>query len=726
MLRIELKIMGMTCAACSGRIERVLSKTDGISSANVNLTTEIATITFNESLISSDGIINKIQKLGFDAVIYDDAEEKENKSTDKKLLFSFLISAVFTLPLISGMILDLFGFSVHFLHNPYLQLILATPVQFIIGFRFYKHGFLALRAKSPNMDVLIALGTSAAYFFSLYNIFAGNVAHGSMEGLYFESSMTIITLILLGKTMEQRAKSKTTDAIRKLMELQPDFATLIKDGVEKTVKIGEIEVGDIILIRPGERIPADGIIVEGFSSVDESSLTGESVPVDKKMGDNVFCATINSLGALKVEVTHIGKDTSLSKIIKMVKEAQGHKAPIQKTADKVSAVFVPAILIIAMLTFVIWIILSKNIETSLINAVSVMVIACPCSLGLATPTAIMVGTGLGAEKGILIKGGEHLEAAHKISAIVFDKTGTVTKGKPEVTDVIVLTNEISKEEIIKISAAAESMSEHPLGRAIAKYSDGNDNSSISDFKSHTGMGISAIVNNVCVAIGTRELMCDFKTEITKDAESSAAVYENDGKTAMFVSFDNKLVSIIAVADAVKETSAEAIEKLCAMGIKTYMMTGDNSRTAAAIAKSIKTDGYFAEAKPEDKAEYIKELREKGYICAMVGDGINDAPALAASDVGIAMSNGTDIAIEAADITLMNGNLLLVPSAIRLSGFTMRKIHQNLFWAFIYNTIGVPFAAFGFLNPVIAGAAMAFSSVSVVTNSLLLKRKGKLL
>ncbi len=726
MLRIEFKITGMTCAACSGRIERVLSKTEGISSANVNITTEIATVTFDERLISSDGIINKIQKLGFGAEIYDDAEEKENKSTDKKLLLSFLISAVFTFPLISGMILDWFGFSVHFLHNPYLQLILATPVQFIIEFRFYKHGFLALRAKSPNMDVLIALGTSAAYFFSLYNIFAGNIAHGSMEGLYFESSMTIITLILLGKTLEQRAKSKTSDAIRKLMELQPDFATLIKDGVEKTVKIGEIEVGDIILIRPGERIPADGIIVEGFSSVDEASLTGESVPVDKKMGDNVFCATINCLGALKVEVTHIGKDTSLSKIIKMVKEAQGHKAPIQKTADKVSAVFVPAILIIAMLTFVIWLVLSKNIETSLINAVSVLVIACPCSLGLATPTAIMVGTGLGAEKGILIKGGEYLEAAHRISAIVFDKTGTVTKGKPEVTDVVVLTNEISKEEIIKIAAGAESMSEHPLGRAIAKYSDGNDNSSISHFKSHTGMGISAIVNNVCVVIGTRELMCDFKTEITKDAESSAAVYENDGKTAMFVSFNNKLVSIIAVADAVKETSAEAIEKLCAMGIKTYMMTGDNSRTAAAIAKSIKTDGYFAEAKPEDKAEYIKELREKGYICAMVGDGINDAPALAASDVGIAMSNGTDIAIEAADITLMNGNLLLVPSAIRLSGFTMRKIHQNLFWAFIYNTIGVPFAAFGFLNPVIAGAAMAFSSVSVVTNSLLLKRKGKLL
>ncbi len=726
MLRAELKITGMTCAACSGRIERVLSKTSGITSASVNLTCEIASVVFDEEVISVEDIIAKIQKLGFGAKVYNEESEKKDKSSEKSLFFSFLVSAILTSPLILGMLLDWIGLPVHFLHNPYLQLILATPVQFIIGFRFYKHGFLALRAKSPNMDVLIALGTSAAYFFSLYNILAGNVIHGSMEGLYFESAMTIITLILLGKTMEQRAKSKTSDAIRKLMELQPDIATIIKDGTEKTVKIDELEVGDIILVRPGERIPADGVIIDGFGSIDEASLTGESVPVDKKVGDNVFCATINCLGALKIKVTHIGKDTALSKIIKMVKQAQGHKAPIQKIADKVSAIFVPTILAIALVTFVLWIVVTKNIETALINAVSVLVIACPCSLGLATPTAIMVGTGLGAEKGILIKGGEYLETVRKINAVVLDKTGTITKGKPEVTDVVILSDEMGEDEIIRVVAAVENMSEHPLGRAIAAYCSGYDFLSVSDFLSHTGMGVSAIVDNTTVATGTRELMHKFETDITGDAENIAVTLENNGKTVMFVSFDSILVAIIAVADSVKETSAEAIEKLSVMGIKTYMLTGDNQRTATAIAKELNIEGFLAEAKPEDKAEYIKSLKEMGYVCAMVGDGINDAPALAVSDVGIAMSNGTDIAMEAADITLMNGNLLLVPAVFKLSEFTMRKIHQNLFWAFIYNTIGIPFAAFGFLNPIIAGAAMAFSSVSVVTNSLLLKRKGKLL
>ena len=726
MVRAELKITGMTCAACSGRIERVLSKTSGVQSVNINLTTEIASLSFDEKEVSVDDIISKIQKLGFGAEVYDEESDKNNKSPERALLLSFLISAIFTAPLILGMILDWFGVPVHFLHNPKLQLILATPVQFVIGFRFYKHGFLALRAKSPNMDVLIALGTSAAYFFSLYNVLVGNVVHGSMEGLYFESAMTVITLILLGKTMEARAKNKTSDAIRSLMELQPDTATVIKDGTPITVKIGDVEVGDVILVKPGERIPVDGVVIDGSSSVDEASLTGESIPVDKKIGDSVFCATINGLGAIKVEVAYVGKDTALSKIIKMVKEAQGHKAPIQKTADKVSAIFVPAILVVALTTFVVWMIASRSVEIALINAVSVLVIACPCSLGLATPTAIMVGTGLGAENGILIKGGEHLETAHKINAIVLDKTGTITKGKPEVTDVVILSDAKSKEEIIKIASAAESMSEHPLGNAIAKCSESDYSTEVYDFKSHTGMGISAYVDGITVAIGTRKLMSDFETKISKEAEDKATELEKEGKTVMFVSFDKNLVSVIAVADAVKPESVEAILMLRNMEIETHMLTGDNSSTAAAIANRVGIDNFFAEAKPEDKAEYIKGLKEKGYVCAMVGDGINDAPALAAADIGIAMSNGTDIAMEAADITLMNGNLLLVPSAIKLSGFTMKKIHQNLFWAFIYNSVGVPFAALGFLNPIIAGAAMAFSSVSVVTNSLLLKRKGKLL
>lgn len=719
----EIKISGMTCAACSGRIERVLAKTDGISEINVNLTTEIASVDFNNKIISQDEIISKIKKLGFGAEEYDEDEQKQAVPEDKKLLYSFIFSAVLTLPLIMGMFLEWFGVHVSALHNPWLQLVLSTPVQFIIGWRFYKHGFLALKAKSPNMDVLIALGTSAAYFFSLYNALFGKIAHGSMEGLYFESSMTVITLILLGKYLEARAKNKTSDAIRKLMELQPETATVIIGGKEKVVKIGDVDFGDIILVRPGERIPVDGVIVEGSSSVDEAALTGESLPIDKALGDNVFCATINKSGTFKMEAKKIGKDTALSQIIKMVKAAQGHKAPIQKTADKVSAFFVPTILVIAFITFAAWLLITKNFETAMLNAVSVLVIACPCSLGLATPTAIMVGTGLGAENGILIKGGEYLETAHKVSTVIFDKTGTITKGEPEVTDVLMLDcGDMKEEEIIVLIASAEALSEHPLGRAIARLSDAT--MQIDNFKAVAGKGITANFGQSTLAVGTRRLMAEYSCEISPENENAAVKLENEGKTAMFAMIDAKLCAIIAVADTVKNESVLAIGKLKELGIDVCMITGDNPRTADAIAKSVGIDMVFAEAKPENKAEYINKLQADGKICAMVGDGINDAPALATADIGIAMSDGTDVAIEAADITLMQGNPLLVASAIKLSSFTMKKIKQNLFWAFIYNSIGVPFAAFGFLNPIFAGAAMAFSSVSVVTNSLLLKRKGK--
>lgn len=723
MAHTELKISGMTCAACSGRIERVLSKADGVSAVNVNLTTEIASVDFDDNVLTQNDIIAKIQKLGFGAEEYDENKEEKDTKEDKKILYSFIVSAFLTFPLILGMFLNWFGVHIHFLHNPWFQLIISTPVQFVIGWRFYKHGFLAAKAKSPNMDVLIALGTSAAYFFSLYNVFTGKITPGSMEGLYFESSMTVITLILLGKYMEARAKNKTSDAIRKLMELQPETATIIVDGKEKTVTIGEVEHGDIILVRPGERIPVDGVIIEGGSSVDESALTGESLPADKSLGDNVFCATINKSGAFKMEAAKIGKDTALSQIIRMVKAAQGHKAPIQKTADKVSAVFVPAILVIALLTFVAWVSNLRSIETALINAVSVLVIACPCSLGLATPTAIMVGTGLGAENGILIKGGEYLETAHKISTVIFDKTGTITKGEPEVTDIIMLDNsDMKEEEVIDIAAAAESLSEHPLGTAIAQLS--NTPKQIENFKAVTGKGIVASLSETPIAIGTRELMAYNNCPVSTNAEAIASELENQGKTAMFVLIGDRIRSIIAVADTIKKESKAAIEELNKLGIDVCMITGDNHRTAMAIANSVGITTVFADAKPENKSDYIKKLQAEGRICAMVGDGINDAPALATADIGIAMSNGTDIAMEAADITLMQGNPALVASAIKLSGYTMKKIKQNLFWAFIYNSIGVPFAALGFLNPVIAGAAMAFSSVSVVTNSLLLKRKGK--
>ncbi len=721
MIYQDFKISGMTCAACSGRIERVLSKAEGVISCTVNLTTEIATVGYDEKTLTADDIINKIIKLGFGAEIYIEENDKNSDNKEyKKLKISFFISLVLTLPLLLGMVCDWVGINIHFLHNPYFQLVLATPVQFVIGYRFYKHGFLALKAKSPNMDVLIALGTSSAYFFSLYNVLTGKVIHGSMEGLYFESSMTIITLILLGKFLESRAKSKTSEAIKKLMELQPDTATVIRDGIEKTVSIGEVEIDDIILVKPGERIPVDGVIINGESSVDESALTGESLPVDKNVGDNVFCATINKAGAFKIEVLRVGKDTTLSQIIKMVKAAQGHKAPIQKVADKVSAVFVPAILLVAIITLVGWMIYSGDFETSLLNAVSVLVIACPCSLGLATPTAIMVGTGLGAEHGILIKGGEYLETAHKIQAIVFDKTGTITKGEPDITDVISYDTE--KDELIKIVSSIEAMSEHPLGRVIAEMT--ADRLEVTDFKSHTGMGVSGCVSLNKVFIGTRELMSENNIDVSDNIKETILRLENEAKTVMLVGSGHKVIGLIAVADTIKDESKEAIAELKNMKIDIYMITGDNKRTADAIGKLSGIDNIFAEAKPEDKASYIKKLKEEGKICAMVGDGINDAPALAVSDIGIAMSNGTDIAMESADITLVNNNLKLIPSVIKLSGFTIKKVKQNLFWAFIYNSIGVPFAAFGFLNPIIAGAAMAFSSVSVVTNSLLLKRKGK--
>ncbi len=720
MQKEELKIGGMTCAACSGRIERVLNKMNGIEEISVNLTTSVAFVTYDPQQLTIQDIIDKIVKIGFEAEIFTDNSNLNNEEKEaKNLKISLLVSAILTFPLILGMFLSWFNIHIIILHNPWLQLILSTIVQFGVGYRFYKQGFYSLRAKSPNMDLLVALGTSSAYFFSLYNLLAGKINPHTMEGMYFESAMTIITLILLGKFMESHARAKTSESIKKLIELQPSTARVIRDGIQREVPLAEVEKGDIILVKPGEKIPVDGTVISGNATIDESMLTGESIPADKVQGDLVYCATINLAGAFELSASKIGIDTTLSQIIKLVRNAQGVKAPIQKIVDKVSAIFVPSILIIALATFLGWLLFGAEFETALINAISVLVIACPCSLGLATPTAIMVGTGLGAERGILIKGGEHLETAHKISAVLLDKTGTITVGKPTVTDILTTKN---RQEILASVSAIESMSEHPLAQSIYEFAKENNVTfpTVSDFKSLTGKGVSGKINNKLWAIGTRELMKELEIDF-KEYNQKATELENSGKTVMFIGAEQELMGIIAVADTIKPTSAEAVTQLNNLGCKVYMVTGDNQGTANFIAQKAGIDNVFAEVLPNGKAKIATELKNEGYVVAMVGDGINDAPALVAADIGIAPTGGTDIAIDSADITLMYEDLTLIPTVISLSKKTMQKIRQNLFWAFVYNSIGIPFAAFGFLNPVLAGGAMAFSSLSVVTNSLLLKR-----
>lgn len=722
---IELKISGMSCAACSAKIERKLGKTEGVIKASVNLATEKANIQYDPSKIKASDIIKIIEFLGYKAKkaqeMAADREKEQREKEIKRLRFELIASAILSSPLILAMVAMLLHIDIAFLHNEYFQLAVATPVQFVIGFRFYRNAFHALKAKSANMDVLISLGTSAAYFFSIYNAFFVPHGEGMMKELYFEAAAVIITLILLGKYLEAVAKGKTSEAIKKLMGLQAKTARVIRNGVEEDVSIEDVVVGDIVVVRPGEKVPCDGKVLEGNSSVDESMLTGESLPVEKKVGDIVIGATINKFGTFKFEASKVGKDTALSQIIKMVEDAQGSKAPIQKIADRVSGIFVPAVVGIAVLTFLIWYLVVDDFTSAMISAVSVLVIACPCALGLATPTAIMVGTGKGAENGILIKGGEHLETAYKLNSIVLDKTGTITKGEPEVTDVVIL-GSMSKDEIMKLSAISEKSSEHPLGVAI--YEKGKSvYGNLSDpdrFEAIPGRGIKSVIGNNEIYIGTRKLMAQIGLDTT-DIEATIAKLEDEGKTAMIMSVNNKIEAIIAVADTVKEHSKEAIEELQKMGIEVYMITGDNKRTADAIAKQVGIKNVLAEVLPENKAEEVEKLKRQGKVVGMVGDGINDAPALATADIGMAIGTGTDVAIEAADITLMRGDLRSIPTAIRLSKKTMSKIKQNLFWAFIYNIVGIPFAALGYLSPVLAGGAMAFSSVSVVTNSLSLKR-----
>ncbi len=728
--KVTLKISGMTCAACSARIEKKLNKLEGVTKAAVNLATEKASVEFDAQRIKIAEIAAAVTGLGYGAEpeqeFSGDREKEQREKEIKRLRTELIVSAVLSAPLILGMILALLGVNIPFLHDWRFQILLATPVQFYIGFRFYKHAYYALRAKSPNMDVLIAMGTTAAYVYSLYNAFFQKAMPGSgtpmmMKDLYFEASATIITLILLGKYFEAVAKGKTSEAIKKLMGLRPKTARVIRGGKEMDIPIEEVGVGEVIVVRPGEKVPVDGVIVAGNSALDESMLTGESLPVEKKAGDTVIGATINKFGAFQYKATKIGKDTVLSQIIKMVEDAQGSKAPIQKIADQVSGVFVPIVLGIAAATFLVWTFGDYNLKMGIVSAVAVLVIACPCALGLATPTAIMVGTGKGAENGILIKSGEHLEKAYKINTVVLDKTGTITKGQPEVTDLIVA-GKMAQNEFLRLAAIAEKKSEHPLGEAIYRYGKYQigEIPEPAQFGAVPGQGVIATIDGEEIIIGTRKLMAGKGIPLL-DSEGTASELENEGKTVMFAAARGELLGLIAVADVVKENSAGAIKELQDLGITVYMLTGDNRRTAQAIAGQVGITNVLAEVMPEHKAEQIEKLKNEGYVVAMVGDGINDAPALATADIGMAIGTGTDVAMEAADITLMRGDLKTIATAIRLSRKTMNKIKQNLFWAFFYNTIGIPFAALGMLNPIIAGAAMAFSSVSVVTNSLSLKR-----
>ncbi|MGG1660424.1 heavy metal translocating P-type ATPase [Brevibacillus sp. NRS-1366] len=728
--RVELNITGMTCAACSTRIEKGLNKMPGVLKANVNLALETATVEYDSSHVGISDLIRQVEKLGYQAQRKEEGNDEQKvdrrAAEIQRQTRKFWISLVLSLPLLWSMVSH-FSFTSFiwlpdFLMNPWVQLALATPVQFIIGAQFYVGAYKALRNKSANMDVLVALGTSAAYFYSLYVVISSIGTHGHMLELYFETSAVLITLILLGKLFEVKAKGRSSEAIRKLMGLQAKTAVVIRGGVEMTIPVEEVRPGDIVHVKPGDKVPVDGLVLEGQSAVDESMLTGESIPVDKAAGDTVIGATLNKNGFLKIQATKVGKETALAQIIKVVEEAQGTKAPIQRLADSISGIFVPIVVGIAILTFLVWYfaVMPGNFAEALEKAIAVLVIACPCALGLATPTSIMAGSGRAAELGVLFKGGEHLETAHHLDTIVLDKTGTVTKGEPELTDVISF--DVEEQELLSLVGAAEKNSEHPLAQAIVRgiADKGISLAETSSFEAIPGFGIRAVVAGKEVLVGTRRLLEQNQISYLAARDTMLAL-EQSGKTAMLAVINGKLAGLIAVADTIKPTSKQAVERMKAMGLTVIMMTGDNRQTAEAIAREAGIDHVIAEVLPEGKAAEVKKLQAQGKKVAMVGDGINDAPALATADIGMAIGTGTDVAMEAADITLMRGELTSVADAIEMSKRTIRNIKQNLFWAFAYNTLGIPFAALGFLAPWLAGAAMAFSSVSVVLNALRLQR-----
>lgn len=755
-VKMDFAVRGMTCAACVAAVERALQGLYGVVNATVNLAAEKASVEYVPTIVGFEDFKKIIHEAGYAAEqLTEQFVDRERERREKEygnLKKQFIISALFTAPVIIGSMIP----SLPVLSNVYLLFLLATPVQFWTGMRFHAAALSALRHGATNMNTLISVGTTSAYVYSLIATFFPHVfAHGGMPAhVYYDTSATIITLILLGRLLEARAKGKTSEAIRKLMGLQAKTAVVVRNGMEREIPIEEVTAGDIVVVKPGGRIPVDGEVVEGNSTVDESMLTGESLPVEKKAGDSVYSGTVNKAGSFRLRALKIGKETALAQIIRLVEEAQGSKAPIQRLADKIASIFVPVVISIALVTFALWYFFgpAPSFTLALMNFIAVLIIACPCSLGLATPTAIMVGTGKGAENGILIRDAEALELSHKIEAVVLDKTGTITKGEPEVVDIIIVDGRhgapdngqgsLSPDVVLQIAASAEKLSEHPLGQAIVRKA-AERNLAVSDpagFTAVPGGGIKAQVrlqraidtqvggDVVEVFIGNEDMLRNEGID-TAPVHSLSERISLDAKTPVFMAINKSIAVIFPIADTIKEGSPEAIRELRAMGIEVIMLTGDHRNTARAIAKEVGIDKFFAEVKPEQKVEMVKKVKSERKVTAMVGDGINDAPALAEADVGIAIGTGTDIAIEASDITLIKGHLKSVVDAIKLSKLTITTIKQNLFWAFFYNIIGIPVAAgvlylFGgpLLNPMIASAAMAFSSVSVVSNSLRLRSK----
>jgi Cu+-exporting ATPase len=740
----HLKLRGMSCASCAKTIEDTIRSVDGVNRCSVNFGAEQATVTYDKRKTNPKAICDAVDTVGYSAMpmqdedlfTTDDAEQQirqaENRALVRKVWVGGMISVIMvigSLPMMTGLSIPLIPM---WLHNPWLQLVLATPVLFWCGASFFINAWKALKRHVATMDTLVAIGTGAAYLYSLFPTFLPGffTTQGLPADVYYEAAVVIITLILLGRLLENRAKGQTSQAIRKLVGLQAKTARVIRDGTEIDIPITQVIEGDVILVRPGEKIPVDGEIIDGSSTIDEAMVTGESVPVKKHPGDEVIGATLNKTGSFKFRATRVGKDTFLAQIVKLVQQAQGSKAPIQRLADQVTGWFVPAVIAIAIATFIIWYNIMGNVTMALITTVGVLIIACPCALGLATPTSIMVGTGKGAENGILIKGAESLELAHKLKTVVLDKTGTITQGKPTVTDFVTVSGTADNNELnlLRLAASVERNSEHPLAEAVVNYaqSQGVELTDAQEFEAIAGSGVQGYVSNQWVQIGTHRWMRELGID-TSALQQHWDRLEYLGKTVIWIAVNSKVQGIMGIADAVKPSSVNAIRTLQKMGLEVVMLTGDNRRTAEVIAREVGIKRVFAEVRPDQKAKTVEKIQSEGKIVAMVGDGINDAPALAQADVGIAIGTGTDVAIAASDITLISGDLQGIVTAIQLSRATIRNIRQNLFFAFIYNVAGIPIAAgilfpfFGWLlSPIIAGAAMAFSSVSVVTNALRLR------